>query len=302
MYQFKTLINFTILFIIFLFISCIRDFGTNIPDTETFSLDYTKSGGFGGINNTLTISKSDSVIYLARDYNFSTSADGEEINYLFNILQLNSFFSMDSEFLPDQHVADDIIFRISYNSDSKSHTIIASGYCSNSKWPKGLIKIVDYLEGYVMELKSKINSGKVIVTSKMLLEEWPFSDRIKLSDHLHKNVDVDEEIFKHIREPSNQDVKVSFFEGEWIYRLNVSNHSGELSSYYISIHDRNKPILWPFEPKLADIPENGINLVRQDYIWIKEKLKEIHYPRYFIDGSLEPGEYIYEIHLINGNN
>ena len=83
---------------------------------------------------------------------------------------------------------------------------------------------------------SKINSGKVIVTKKMILEEWPFSDRIKLSDHLYKNVDVDEEIYKHIREPSNQDVKVSFFEGEWIYRLNASN-SGELSSYYISIHD-----------------------------------------------------------------
>ena len=301
MFQLKILFILFNLFIFFLFNSCIRDFGTNIPDTETFSLDYNESGGVGGMNNTLTISKSDSIVYLGHDYDFSTKAAEEDLNFLFLVLNSNSFFSMDSAYLPDQRVADDIIFRISYHSDSKSHIVIASGCCSNSKWPKGLINIVDYLQGYVIELKSKINSGKVIVTKKMILEEWPFSDRIKLSDHLYKNVDVDEEIFKHIREPSNQDVKVSFFEGEWIYRLNASN-SGELSSYYISIHDRNKPILWPFKPKLADIPENGINLVGQDYFWIKRKLKEIHYPRYLIDGLLESGEYIYEINLINGNS
>ncbi len=300
MYQFKTLINFTILLIIFLFISCVRDFGTNIPDTETFSLTFSESGGWSEGNN-LTISENDSVVLMGYSYDFSTKAAEENLNFLSLVFNNNAFFSMDSSYLPDKHVADDIIFRISYNSDSKSHIVIASGFCRNSKWPKGLINIVDYLQGYVTELKGKINSGKVIVTSKMVLEEWPFSDRIKLSDLLYKNVDVDEEIFKHIREPSNQDVKVSFFEGEWIYRLNASN-SGELSSYYISIHDRNKPIFWPFEPKLADISENGINLSDQDYFWIKEKLKEIHYPRYFIDGSLEHGEYIYEIHLINGNN
>ena len=198
MYQFKTLINFTILLIIFLFISCVRDFGTNIPDAETFSLTFNEGGGWSEGNN-LTISENDSVVLMGYSYDFSTKAAEEDLNFLFLVLNSNAFFSMDSSYLPDKRVADDIIFRISYNSDSRSHIVIASGSCRNSKWPKGLINIVDYLQGYVTELKGKINSGKVIVTSKMVLEEWPFSDRIKLSEHVYKDVDVDHEIYKYIK-------------------------------------------------------------------------------------------------------
>ena len=302
MVQFKTLIIFTILFITFLFNSCTRDFSTNIRDAaETFSLNYDEGSGFSGLGTTLTISNEDSVFLTGYNYDFSTTATEEDLNLLYLILESNSFFLMDSSYLPDKYVADDIIFRISYQSDSKSRLVIASASCRNSKWPQGLKNIVDYLQGYVTDLMGKINSGKVSITSKMVLEEWPFADKIQLADHLYQKVDIDEKIFKYIREPSNQDTEVSFFEGEWIYRLNASN-AGENSSYYISIHDRNTPIFWPFDTKLAEITEKGIMLTGQDYIWLKEKLEETHFPRYFIDGVLESGEYIYEINLINGNN
>ncbi len=296
-----------IIFVVILFISCSENVNNPIlNDDETFSFNYTISGGVGGTNDQLTILESGDVIYLGQNYDFSTIADGNETNALLVNLIINSFFSMDTAYLPDQRIADDILFKVSYNSDSKSKTVIANGSCSNSKWPKGLKNIIDYLTDYITKLKSKINSGEVIVISKMILEEWPFSDKIMLSDYLSKNVDADEEIFNHLKEQYKQNKQVVFFEGEWIYRLNGSGgyalNFNELNSFYISIHDRNKPIEWPFGIKLEDNTENGINLYGEDYYWLKEKLKEVHYPRYFISGSFESGESVFEISLINGNN
>ena len=296
-----------ILVFIVLFISCSENVNNPIlNDDGTFSFNYTISGGVGGANDQLTILESGDVVYLGQNYDFSKIADGNETNALLVNLIINSFFSMDTAYLPVKSMRDDISFKISYNSDSKSKTVIASGYCSDYKWPKGLRNIVDYLNDYIARLKSKINSGKVTVISKMILEEWPFSDKIMLSDYLSKNVDADEEIFNHLKEHYKQNEQVVYFEGEWIYRLNSNGgyalNFNELISFYISIHDRNKPIEWPFVEKLEDNTESGINLYGQDYYWLKEKLKEVHYPRYFINGSFESGESVFEISLINGNN
>ena len=157
----------------------------------------------------------------------------------------------------------------------------------------------------ISTLKSDIISGKVTIYSESILEEWPFSEKINLSDNLARNVGVDEAIYNYLKDFYQQNIDVTFFEDDYIYRLNGSGGYGlsfsELDTFYISIHDRNHGIQWTFGTKLSEIPDEGIIITGSDYLWLKNALEETHYPRYFVDNNVESGENVYEVRLIHGN-
>ncbi len=283
---------------------------TDSNNHEEFYLDYNISGGIAGDNKTLTINKSDSVFYKSRFHSIHSTFNDEKLNDIYNLLVNKDFFKLDTEYLPEQMIIDDLIFTITYQSSLRSKKVIASGYCINncseSKWPKELKSIIEYLDESIIYLKNNIKFGKVTITSKSLLEKWAFSDKIKLSDHLGEDIGADEEIFNHFKEYYQQNKNVTYFEGDWIYRLNGSGGYSlsytELDTFYISIHDRNQGIKWPFATKLSEISEEGLIISESDYTWLKDILEQIHYPRYFIDNTLESGEYVYELFLLHGNN
>ncbi|UCE18133.1 MAG: hypothetical protein JSV84_14920 [Gemmatimonadota bacterium] len=301
---------FLSLMCLFLNISCNNNSITNSSVSNEYFLRYNMSGGVGGGNNTLTVAKSDSASYTSRNYIVHTILDEEKLNEIYNTLMVNNFLGLDSQYLPDKVIMDDLVYTITLESSTARKEIVASGHCSanhcgESNWPDELHTIIDYLQQVITMLKEDVQSGKVTIASKTILEEWPFGDRITLSDHLYGNVGADEEIFNHFKEYSLWNKQVAYYEGEWIYNLNGSGGYGlsydDLDTFYIAIHDRNEPIQWSFETKLSDIPEEGVILVGSDYVSLKEAIEEMHYPWYFMDSDLKSGEYVYEIVVLHGS-
>lgn len=129
---------------------------------------------------------------------------------------------------------------------------------------------------------------------------------MKLSDYVHQNAEVDEDIFNHFKAYYQQDKQVTYFEDEWIYRMNSSGGYAfsyeEPDTFYLSIHQRSKRIQWQIGIKLQNIPEDGIVITGSDYQWLKETLEQTYFPRCFMDNDVATGEYIYEVFLKHGNN
>jgi hypothetical protein len=278
------------------------------PDNyEDFYLEYNVSGGIAGMNNNLEIFENHDVTYMSYYHRVKDIISQERLHEIFNLLNDNDYFSLDSQYVSNE-IMDDIYITITYQSATISKKVFASvSYYSdsNSNVKVRLMNIREYFENYITTLTNDVNSGKVTIYSQSVLEEWPFSEKISLSDNLSKSVGVNEEIYNYLKSFYQQNIDVAFFEGDYIYRLNGSGGYGlsfsELDTFYISIHNRNHGIQWTIGTKLAEIPEDGIFITGSDYTWLKNILKETNYPRYFIDNAVESGENVYEVRLVHGN-
>jgi len=294
--------------LILTFVKCDNNSITKPKSYEDFYLEYNVSGGIAGMNKSLEIFENYDVTYNSNFYRLKQSINQEKLYEIFNLLNDNSYFSLDSQYI-SQIVMDDIFLTITYKSPtiSKKVLVSASYYTdSDSNLKTRLSNMWEYFDEYISILTSDISSGKVTINSESILEEWPFTEKISLSDNLSKNVGVDEEIYNYLKDFYQQDIDVTFFEGDYIYRLNGSGGYGlsfsELDTFYISIHDRNHGIHWTIDTKLSNITDEGIIITDSDYIWLKNVLEETHYPRYFVDNSVESGEYVFEVRLLHGNN
>ncbi|MDZ7723314.1 MAG: hypothetical protein U5R06_11040 [candidate division KSB1 bacterium] len=123
---------------------------------------------------------------------------------------------------------------------------------------------------------------------------------------MHQNVAADKDIFNHFKQRHQQNKNVAYYKNEWIYDMHTSGgyalEYSELDTFYLSVHNRNHAIQWPFDPPLADIKETGLVLAGSDYFWLKDTLAQTTYPVYFMDGELQTGEYVYSLNLKHGNN
>ena len=257
----------------------------------------------------LYISETDSFFYSDLNDTFSFRMEKNDINNLFGTISVNGFFNMESSYLPERSVADDIFFIITIQTNAESKTIQASGYCrdncSGHSWPAGLSVIIDTLNNYITAYKNKINSGYLFIQSKAMLDAWPFGDKIKLADHLNEHVAANEDIFNRFKSLYQQGKEVQYYEGTWIYRITASGGYeftySDLDTFYISIHDRSKAIDWLLNLKLSRIPDKGIYVSGSNYQWINEKIEKARYPVLFIDGPLQSGEYVYSVSLMRGD-
>ena len=293
-----------------LLVYCQRDFSTNPDNYKEFYLKYTISGGIMGMYKGLEVFENHKVTYQGDSYRIKGNISQEKLYELYNLLVNNDYFNLDSLYEPEQIVMDDIYTTITFQSSTRSKTVTVSSYYSymsdDAAWKDKMRIICKYLNDYITALTDTVTTGKVTVRSKSILEEWPFSEKISLADNLSKNVGVDEEVYNYLKEQHYRDIKVTFFEGEYLYHMNGSGGYGltysELDTFYISIHSRNHGIFWPFEMKLSEITDEGYNINGPDLLWLSDTLNATHYPRLVYDTSIKTGEYVYELSLLYGNN
>ena len=293
----------------FLLVSIFRIACDQIFDPQEdpeFHLQYNITGGFAGLHNSLSILENDSVYYNSRTHQIKTTFGQQKIREIYTVLTDHNYFNLKSEYLPDQAVMDDFLFTITFQAKTVRAAGICSHNCGDSQWPGNLKSIISYLDELIADLTQDIDTGKAEIRSSSELEEWPFSDKIELAEHLHQNVAADKDIFDHFKQRHQQNKEVSYFKGEWIYYMHSSGgyalDYSELDTFYLSIHSRNQGIQWPFEPALADLGASGLVLSGTDYFWLKDTLARAPYPAYFLDDELQTGGYVYLLNLRHGNN
>lgn len=288
---------------------CHRDFATNPDNHEEFYLKYTIVGGIQGLNKNLEIFDNHNVTYQDHSFSIIDSIGQKKLDELYNLLMENDYFTLNTQYIPDHAVMDDILTTITFHSPTRSKTVTVSSFYSyksdGAAWKENFGIICKYLDDYITTLTTDINSGKVTIRSKSILEEWPFSEKINLAENLNNNITADEEVFNYLKEQKHRLINIKFFEGEYIYDVygngGYSFEYSELDTFYISIYYQSNGILWPFEMKLSDMTHDGYILNGPDYIWLRDTLETDYSTKLFYDTGMDSGEYVYELSLVHGN-
>ena len=289
---------------VLLLIACGNVIPLSPSSVENFYLEYRVMGGFGGVNDVLIIEEGGGFSYSARNYNFTGVIDEDQRETILNGLFSNNFFMLKEKYFHKQQIMDVLTFSFTFRSGKIVKEVIGHG----GKLPKAVVNIIDILTDVIKDLKTTITSGKVIPYRNWILEEWLFSDRVKLADNVHKKVFVGKEIFDYFKEQSLQDVKIVYLEDGLIYRI-VSNGAFGIpyedhDEFYIETRDPKNPFRWFPETvaSLADIPPEGIMVYDADYKRIRDFYENVYSPRYIIDEDLTLGTPIYDFRLYHGSN
>jgi hypothetical protein len=282
----KWLVKVYAILTILLLLGCVAD-STGPDEGEEFAFEYSETGGIGGIHNILKISASDSVTYTSSHYRIRTVLGSSDKQRIYSILTQYGFFGLGLCYCPDKPIADDIGYTLHYTSDSRSHHVSASGYCSGShhgcSWPNGLHAIIDSLRQMVTSLKEQITIGCVTVYSHFTLDEWPFGDVFSLALSLGRHIEVHDSLFLSIRTDQQQDPPIE-------------------PDTTLSIHGRAKPVYWNCQPPLSEALTEWIALTGPEYLWLRDIFRADHYPWYFMDESLADSALVYHLKLVHGND
>lgn len=294
----------SLFFMVLLLTQCSSETGTNPSNPVSFTFQFHEDGGVGGVSNSLTYSETDSVIYMSKDLQVSREWSPANRQALYTLLQSTRFFEMDSTYLPDHIIMDDILLTLNFTSPSKSMHIVASGFCSGASsqctWPQNLYQLIDSLQQRIKYLRKSTTTGCITITKKYTVAPWQFDTEVVLADSLSRTFVVSDSVYNAVLAAQNS---VLFYEGTWLYRMNVSFDTTPENDVvrWLSIHDRTHPAYWPGEPKLVDFPDSGIRIDGMEYTWIDSVFSQDHYPWYFMDAELAPGEPAYELRFIRGN-
>ncbi|MFC1553314.1 hypothetical protein ACFL7D_01660 [candidate division KSB1 bacterium] len=273
------------------------------PSPKVF-LEYVLRGGIGGITETLRIYNDNSVTFENQEFDIQSTLSQNIINHILITLQYYNFLSLD-EYYESTVIMDAFVYKITYISQVKSNTVTMYGH---SEYFSFISNIVNELEIIIENLKENVDCGKVCLKEKILIEEWPFSDIVKLSDYNYERVYVSEEIFNHFKDYYLSDKKVMYFEGDLLYEINssggYSKTYSELSSgFYLRIKKGIRPVKWPesLNIPLNEISEEGVFVSDSSFNITEDLLDNKNWPYYYVDEDIKTGNYVYELGLIKGD-
>ena len=105
----------------------------------------------------LMIGPADSAAYSTGDYLIFEPFSQSQRKELFRILTREDFFKLETTYLPEGGVADDMLYTLEYIADACTQRVTASGYCMGGHGdcapPKGLERIIDEVEEIIEELQ-----------------------------------------------------------------------------------------------------------------------------------------------------
>lgn len=291
------------LFGLLLFITC----GSNllIPPfpVNSFHLEYRVTGGIGGVNNVLVINN-ESFSYSSRNYNFNGFINEVQRDNILNGLISNNFLLLREEYFHKNQVMDALTFSFTFQSGNINKKVTGHG----GILPKAVSNLISIMSTIIEDLKTTINSGKVIPWNLSTLEEWPFSDQVKLSENVQKDVIAGKDIFEHLKARRFQGLNIVYLEEGIIYRISTRAEfkypfEEQTTSFSIKARDAKEPFRWLPEnvAKLANIPPEGIKIHDANYREIRDYFENFYPSRYIIDQEPVPGIPVYDLWLYHGN-
>lgn len=264
---------------------------------ESFYIKYNVSGGFAGIHNTFVVECNDSVYYKSGGYDLRTMISADKANELRRVFIENNFFGLNDEYLPEQPIIDGFTYNFTVKTSAGEKSVV----CAQDKLPpQNLLLIKKSLDELITKIQTGVNAGRVTVSRISTAELWPFYDKTKPEDIVGQTVQADEEIFNLFKKDHDQNNKILYFHGNQIYRFgDTGGYAMPFNTldYKITVHDSKAPAQWEPALKLSEISSEGGILTGNDYLWLKEKLNTIYYPRHFMEESLQSGASIYEVNL-----
>lgn len=169
--------------------------GCNIPNSVDSSasvdylapavIEYTISGGIGGIHEETTIDEN-GVADLSRGrFIVRYQLTEDELDSLKMMFDQADFFNLKDEYIPSQPVDDGFRYSITYTTDDKSKTVIAE---DGANYPRGLEDLLVRLRRTNGVILSNPDAGTLVIRWEYMIKEWPFSHEVSLADNLQNKV------------------------------------------------------------------------------------------------------------------
>ncbi|HKI44680.1 MAG TPA: hypothetical protein VKA08_05010 [Balneolales bacterium] len=285
---------------LFILLGCNLESGESPTYQKPFTFKYIESGGIMGMNNILSYTVGDSLVYESRNFHVAKVLSAGEKQSLIALLDTRHFFRMEPSYLPPKGIADDNYYTLSYDSPSQSKKVVVSASCgtlvNGCAWPDGFKTIMTFMQQQVAQLKDATTTGCVRIKKTYHVSPWPYEDQVVLGNSLYETLEISDTIVQTLQTAQDTTPRTLFYEGDWIYSLAFNLHDASMS-----ITDRTHPIYWSIVPFLANIPEQGVVIKGSDYTWLDSVLTHPHYPWYFTDQGLANGNSAYELDFVRGN-
>ena len=227
----------------------------------TMVIEYTITGGFAGIHEETHIDVDGFCRFIygpgnEADYQMSESLL-DSVRWLF---QRANFFNLKNVYTPSQTVMDGFYYTITSSMPERSKTVRAE---TEAPHPQSLNRLLELLHELNWRIRSHADVGTLRIGREHTIKAWTFTENVRLADNVGNRIIDDgsehfDEIFRFLREISQNDVSALFWEGDFLYRITVNwGGSVEKDSFQVI---RQIPVrFWPagFGFSLDQIPEGG---------------------------------------------
>lgn len=302
----------TILFLVTcLLISTGCDFNNPWDYSHPARISYSISGGFTGSQQETVIEESGRAElaqqYYPQKYVARYQLTANQLDSVKDAFDRADFIALRSKYEPKEPIVDGSYYSITYSSDGGSKTVTIE---SGAELPKGLASLLEQLYRTNETILRNPDAGTLLMGLTYSIKAWPFSDNLKLADHLEQDVHLNNtafyrDIFNFLNQIGGAIYETVLLEGDHLYRVtfwrNGTTFEENIGSYF---RVWEPPLRhWPthFGFSLSDIPQTGRILDAQAYRDVRQFLNE--YPLYlqlFIFDELKEDGKAVSLALLSG--
>ncbi len=277
-------------------------------------IEYSISGGLAGIWEKTSIDENGLVKLnhhaYDREFIIHYQMTGIELESFKRNFDKADYFKLKNEYKPSHPIKDGFFYTITYMTESKTKTINVEG---GANYPQKLKILLETFHETNMIIFSNPDAGTLLITTEFIIQDWPFSDNIKLEDSFrnevyHEGSEVTTKIFSYFLEIHQKNVNTPplFWENDYLYEIMVSWTGVDVQNIGSNFYPlRRYPVsYWPqdFGFDLTQISETDIILRDERLIAVQNFLKEneSYYENIFIFSELKDSAKAVAVYLIYG--
>ncbi|MFC1724771.1 hypothetical protein ACFL4T_04025 [candidate division KSB1 bacterium] len=296
---------FTICILIVLFSSCSEN-PVSYDYSEPAEIEYTISGGLAGNTERTTIDKNGfgKLFHFlsGNEIEVSCPLQDELYSKLQSKIKNSDFFNLNDDYNTDRPVLDGFSYSITYSTENRTKTITA---VDGAAVPVTFPSLFNTLREINSFIRQNSETQTLFVYEEYIIKDWPFSDKIRLSDNLDNSIylnelDISNEVYNFFLEIRNSEDDAIFWEGDCLYRMRKGWYGDELQ--YIEPSSQHQLRYWPDETNIDinDIGKSGLVLEEDKLSTVQNLLSGYWYTKIFILGELKDGGKAVYLLLING--
>ena len=287
------------------------DFGNPWDYSHPARISYSISGAFAPVQIVTLIDESGlaelSQQYYPIKYVAHYQLTASQLDSMKDAFDRADFVTLRSKYKPKQIIMDGSYYSITYSSNGGSKTVTVE---SGADLPKGLQSLLDQLYRTNDIILQNPDAGTLLIGQTYSIKAWPFSDNLRLADHLEQDVYLNNNafyrsVFNFLNQIGGTIYETVLWEDDRLYHVTFS-HNGATFEENIGSYFRvwETPLRhWPanFGFSLSDIPQTGRVLDAQAFRELKQFLHE--YPLYaqlFILDELKEGGTAVWLALLSG--
>jgi hypothetical protein len=287
------------------------DFSNPWDYSSPATISHSITGGIAGIHEETVINENGLAKlthhYSHQKYVVHDQLTSSQLDSLKDAFDRADFLTLRDRYEPKQIIMDGFLSSTTYSSDDGCKTVAVE---SGADLPKGLSGLLEQLYRTNEIILQNPDAGTLLIGSTFTIKVWPFSENIKLADHIDQDIHLNNaalyrDIFNLLDQIGGDIHQTVLWEGDHLYRItfwrNGLTFEENIGSYF-RVWD--VPLrYWPaeFGFSLRDIPPTGQIVSAAAHRDVRQFLNEnTYYLQLFIFDELKDDGQAVWVTLLSG--